>query len=380
MEAFSLKDHLFNAPKIASLAESVHAVWPSFERQKFVEETVSAFPDLELKERIAHIRVCLRRHLPEDYREAVAILLRALPAPLDASLSDNDFGDFIYAPYSDFVAQYGCTEDHLDFSLNALREITQRFSAEDAIRYFINAFPEYTLKTLQTWAQDSNYHVRRWCSEGTRPRLPWSQKIQIPVSGPRPILEQLFADRTRYVTRSVANHLNDIAKTDPELVLELLTQWKASGRQSPVEMAYIQKHSLRTLVKNGHPQALAMLGFGNASNIRLTGLTFDRIVSIGSAINFSFSIESNENQKVVVDYIVWFQNKSGAANSKKVFKLQTIALNAGTPAQVSKKHLFKPGMTTRALFPGTHQIDIQVNGTVLESFQFELMPGASVTP
>ena len=155
---------------------------------------------------------CLKKYLPADYAEAVNILLKALPEPLNENRTDDDFGDFIYAPYSDFVAHYGCIEANLAFSLAALKEMTKRFSAEDAIRYFINAFPKETLKTLYAWTSDSNYHVRRLCSEGTRPKLPWSQKINIPPEDALPILHALFADKTRYVTRSVANHLNDIAK------------------------------------------------------------------------------------------------------------------------------------------------------------------------
>ena len=86
-----------------------------------------------------------------------------------------------------------------------------RFSVEDAIRYFINAFPEQTLAALLKWSKDFHYHVRRLCSEGARPKLPWSQKITIPVTDPIPILDNLFHDNTRFVIRSAANHINDIS-------------------------------------------------------------------------------------------------------------------------------------------------------------------------
>lgn len=371
-ERFSLKDHLFNPSKVTFLARSIANVYPAFEQEKFQKEVVQAFPQLELKERIAHIRQCLRRFLPADYQEATTVLLQALPAPLNEELTDNDFGDFIYAPLSDFVANYGCSREHLAFSLEAIKEITKRFSAEYAIRFFINAFPEETMATLLQWANDSNYHVRRLCSEGSRPKLPWAQKIHTSASDALPILHQLYADNTRFVTRSVANHLNDIAKLQPELVLETLKNWQASGRQSETEMSFITKHSLRTLVKMGHPEALRLLGFGNSANIHLSELKFDTRAKVGDALSFSFDLSSTETKTAAVDYILYFQNKQGLMTSKKVFKLQTLVLSPSAPQMLSKRHVFRPNMTTRQLYAGIHQIDVQVNGTVLASFQFEL--------
>lgn len=371
-EKFSLKDHLFNPTKVAFLAQSITAVHPNFEHESFQNEVIKSFPQLELKERIAHIRQCFRKYLPSDYQEATRILLQALPAPLNETLSDNDFGDFIYAPFSDFVAHYGCTREQLHFSLEAIKEMTKRFSAEFSIRFFINAFPQETLAALLTWANDSNYHVRRLCSEGSRPKLPWAQKIHIAAEDALPILHRLFADKTRFVTRSVANHLNDIAKIHPELVLTTLKQWQTSGQQTEAEMNFMTKHSLRTLVKMGQPEALLMLGFGNSTHIDLNAIQFDTRVKVGDALSFSFELSSTETKTAVVDYILYFQNKQGVMSSKKIFKLQTLTLYPETPQTLSKRHVFRPNMTTRQLYAGIHQIDIQVNGTVLASFQFEL--------
>jgi 3-methyladenine DNA glycosylase AlkC len=241
---FSLKDHLFNQLKITKIAHEIHRVYPAFDENQFIQRTVGKFPELELKERISWISDTLKVFLPENYREATTILLESLPPPNDNTKTDNDFGDFIYAPHADFVAKYGCKEEYLSFSLKALKEITTRFSAEDAIRYFINAFPEETLRELQTWSLDPHYHVRRLASEGTRPKLPWAQKINIAVEKALPILDNLFSDTTRFVTRSVANHLNDISKIDPELTLSTLNKWQQSQKQNPKEMEYIIKHSL----------------------------------------------------------------------------------------------------------------------------------------
>ncbi|HCR49722.1 MAG TPA: hypothetical protein PLL64_01660 [Rhodothermales bacterium] len=373
-EKFSLKDHLFNPEKVTQLAQQIAAVSPNFQPTAFIADVVASFPVLELKQRITHIRTCLHTHLPTDYRKAVALLLEALPAPLDEWRTDDDFGDFIYAPFGDFVAHYGCTQEHLVFSLAALREITKRFSAEDAIRYFINAFPEETFSTLLDWTQDPNYHVRRLCSEGSRPKLPWSQKLTSPPEKALPILDRLYTDPTRYVIRSVANHLNDLSKIQPETVLLRLSLWSKQGGQVASEMAFLQKHALRTLVKTGQPAALVLLGYGDHHGVTLTLVQHSLAVKMGEALRFSFRLTTEETKNLVVDYVLYFQSKLGQRTNKKIYKLRTINLSEGETIHVEKMHPLRRNMTTRPLFPGTHKVEIQVNGAVLAHFIFELTP------
>ena len=369
--SFALKDQLFNPKKVDYLGALIAQVFPGFAQQTFYQEVVAAFPTLELKERIAHITACLHSHLPDDYREALTVLLKSMPAELDPTNTDNDFGDFIFAPLSLFVATYGCTADYLEISLDALKEITKRFSAEDAIRYFINGFPDKTLLFLLDCSHSDNYHVRRWASEGTRPKLPWSQKLTIDYKEPLPILETLFTDKTRYVTRSVANHLNDISKVDPDLVLKTLQRWIASQRQTEQEMAYITKHALRTLVKQGNQEALALLGFGAKPDITVTNFcTSTPSVKLGSAFEFSLDICSHKSQHLLVDYLMYFAS-AGKKSTQKVFKLKQLDLKAGEVVTLKKKHPMRL-MTTRRLLLGKHQIVLQVNGQMFDSLTFEL--------
>lgn len=372
---FLLKDQLFNLPKVTQIAAEIGRVYPVFAQEEFVRAVMARFPELELKARIAWIAQCLKHHLPTDYRSAVTILLQALPTPNNAELSDDNFGDFIYAPYTEYVAKNGCTAEHLDFSLQALYEMTMRFSAEDAIRYFINAFPQETLQQLLHWSTDSHYHVRRLCSEGTRPKLPWAQKINIPVAAPLPILDHLFADKTRFVTRSVANHINDMAKIDPALAIATLAKWQASGKQQPAEMAYITRHALRTLVKQGHPQALALLGFSATDQVSLSDFSVPPQVKMNSELLFSFTVEANADVDLLIDYILHFQSKVGKRNSKKVFKLTKLALTKNKPVVITKRHLLRQQMTTRTLYPGEHALEIQINGKVCARATFLLELG-----
>jgi len=371
-EKFSLKDELYNPQKIEMIAIEIKEVYLSFEADKFSKETLEKFPILELKERIYHIRDMLHIYLPNDYKEAVNILLQALPAELDPSKSDDDFGDFIYAPYSEYVTAYGCSEEHLNFSLQALREITKRFSVEFAIRDFINNYPTQTLAMLEMCAKSDNYHERRLASEGLRGKLPWAKKLNIAYDEPLRHLELLYGDKTRYVTRSVANHLNDIAKIDATLVLETLKRWKKSKKQETKEMDFIISHALRTLVKQGNSDALAMLGYVQNPPIEVKDVTLkNNSVQVGEALEFEVEIIALDDAMLMVDYIVHFQTKVGKL-SPKVHKLKKLELVKGKSMTLKKKHLFKANMSTRTLYAGDHLLEVQVNGSIVYSKSFTL--------
>lgn len=370
-KTFSLKDHLFNKKNVAALGKRIHAVYPSFDEKKFVRDTVTKFPELELKQRIVWIREKLEDQLPTDYQEATTILLKALPEPCDPTKIDDDFGDFIYAPLNDFVVAHGCTKKDLAFSLNALKEITQRFSAEDAIRPFINNFEKETLATLKTWSTDSHYHVRRLVSEGTRPKLPWAKKITMDYHKAIPLLDTLYRDNTRFVTRSVANHMNDISKNDPELCIKTLKQWRSKTKGK--EQDFITRHSLRTLIKQGHPGAMELLGFSSKPSITFSDFSIkQKKIHIGEAVTFSFSIKGTKDENLMIDYVMHFQTKSNKGGVK-VHKIKQASIKKGEILTIEKKHLFKKNMTTREFQPGIHWIEIQINGVKQQKKSFALI-------
>ncbi len=369
---FSLKDELFNPRKVEMIASEIKEVYPSFKANKFSEGTLEKFPTLELKERISHIRDMFKKYLPNDYKEAGNILLLALPPELDPSKSDNDFGDFIYAPYSEYVTAYGCNDEHLDFSLQSLREITKRFSVEYAIRDFINRYPTQTLSILEICAKSENYHERRLASEGLRGKLPWAKKLTIEYHVPLKHLELLYTDNTRYVTRSVSNHLNDIAKVDAPLVLETLKRWENSKKQEPKEMDFIINHALRTLVKQGDREALAMLGYVQNPPIEVTSVTLkNTIVQVGDALEFDVEVLALDDTMLMVDYVVHFQTKVGKL-SPKVYKLKKLKLEKDEKIVLKKKHPFKANMSTRTLYAGEHLLEVQINGSIVHSDSFVL--------
>ena len=369
---FSLKDELFNATKVHKIATEIKNIYPQFQLKEFEKAVVTEFPNLELKERIYHIRDSLHHFLPFSYQDSCNILLQSLPKELDPSKRDDNFGDFIYAPYSEFIAKYGCDEKNLDFSLDALRTITKRFSVEFSIRKFINIFPSQTMKTLERCAISSNYHERRLASEGSRPKLPWAKKLTLDYHLPIALLNQLYSDSTRYVTRSVANHLNDIAKIDASLVIQTLKRWQEEKKQSPKEMQFILNHALRTLIKQGDNEALALLGYRRNPKIEVFNFKINNNkIKIGEYLEFSFKIEAQEDEALMVDYIVHFQTKSGKT-SPKVHKIKKLNIKKNSFVKLNKKHPFRGNMSTRKFYEGEHKIELQINGKVHTSRTFFL--------
>lgn len=368
---FSLKDQLFNLEKTRYLAGLFDRAVPAFEAQRFEAEVMAGLLPLELKARIAWIAEVLGQHLPGPLPEVAPLILKALPAPLDPSKTDDDFGDFIFAPIGELIVTRGLESDP-ELALDLLAEVTQRFSMEWAIRPFLNAHPDLTLARMKDWVVHSSYHVRRLVSEGTRPRLPWGEGVSLELSTPLPLLEQLHGDPTRYVTRSVANHLNDITKKDPDLVLHLLEAWRAQGRQQPKELAWMTSHACRGLVKSGHPGALRLLGYDPDADVTVSLNLLTKNVEIDQWLSFEVALSAPGELPVIVDYRLTFPRATGGT-SKKVFKLKQTRLKGGTMT-LAKRHRLKGDATTFKLHPGSHLVEILVNGRVAASGSFDLTP------
>jgi len=372
-EGFSLKDELFNQTKVRWLASQFEAADSSFNARLFETQVMQKLGSLELKARIAHIADVLERHLDSDFVVAAKQIKAALPPALDPTNTDDDFGGFILAPLGDYVVRHGCTSRHLDRSLKLLKELTKRFSMEFYIRPFLDAFPAETLAMLADWSLDHNYHVRRLVSEGTRPLLPWAGRLQtITYQAPLTFLDTLHTDNTRYVTRSVANHLNDISKRDAPLVIATLKRWQDAKQPASTELAWMLRQALRTLVKQGNQDALTLLGYHHAPPVVVGRVTrAPAKLALGDALTFSFSLTAKRDEKLLIDYVVDFVKKNGTT-APKVFTLKKLQLAAGETVTLTKRHLIKANSSTFTYYPGVHTVTLQINGRRHASFTFIL--------
>ena len=359
----------YNEEMAWRLEGMIAQVYPAFDVQAFVAQVRPQLPPLELKERVAVFSQAFRDHLPTDYPQAVEILL----AILGPSLHEEEgmFNDgWHMMPLAHFVEVYGL--EHFEVSVRAMKEITQRHSSEFTIRPFLVRYPAEMLAVLQEWVHDPSFHVRRLVSEGTRPRLPWGMRLHQFVKDPTPtlaLLEHLKDDPSEYVRRSVANHLNDITKDHADLALATLRRWQEGA--SP-ERWWMIRHALRSLVKAGHPQALVLLGFGEAS-VSLVGFQVEpTVVGLGEVVTFTFTLRNDAAaaQDLLIDYLVHYVKANGNT-SPKVFKLTTRTLAPGETVTIEKKHALRP-VTTRVHYPGPHKIEVQVNGQILGGKGFEL--------
>ncbi|HEX2040208.1 MAG TPA: hypothetical protein VHF47_10800 [Acidimicrobiales bacterium] len=348
------------------LADELTRAWPAFPRRRFTRGLDAHLGPLELSARVDALADRLNAALPDDFADALDVLWRALDSPT--------FTGWMTLPCGTFVARRGI--DHPDTALPMLAGLSPRFSSEGPIRPFIEAHPDITYAHLHRWTSDDDEHVRRLVSEGTRPRLPWAPQLRSLIADPSPnvpLLDALVDDPSPYVRRSVGNHLNDIAKDHPDLAVDLARRWMSRGSDA----AWAARHGLRTLVKQGRPDALALVGADAAARIELRRFAVDPgRLTIGEAATFTISLELDkgaaEPADAVIDYRVHYVGAAGT-KAPKVFKLTRRRLRPGEPVTMTRRHRFEH-VSIRRIRPGRHTVDVQVNGRVLGSVDVEVVP------
>ncbi|MCF7764063.1 MAG: DNA alkylation repair protein [Verrucomicrobia bacterium] len=357
-----------NGALIERLGGETARAWASFDQAGFIACASRGLDSLELKGRVDHVARVWRGHLPDDYREALAIVLRSLPPEFD---SESGWGDVVFYSWlhSYFVQVFGL--DHPRESLEAMVEITKRGSCEFAVRPYLVRHSKLTRTFLRDHVKHPSPHVRRWISEGTRPRLPWGERLVSLVADPSPnipLLQALRRDPSEYVRTSVANHVGDIAKDHPGLAVALVGKWQEEGF---VQAEWIARRALRHLVKQGDAGALGALGFPPGTSARISGLAVDRkSLAMGEEQVIRFTLNGEKSERLSIDYGVDYRNAKGGMN-RKVFKLAVRSIAGGEVLHFEKKHRFKP-VSIRRLFPGEHAVTILVNGLELGTTRFML--------
>ncbi|MFD4610054.1 hypothetical protein ACFWOT_18525 [Streptomyces sp. NPDC058440] len=366
------KEHSLSENRVNRIGREVHAVCPQFDAEAFARDVVAGFPRLGLKDRIARTSKGLSTHLPVSGLQAVDVLLRSLPdTPQDAGIT-NDFGFYIYAPHSHFVAEHCRTRRDLEQALDALRRFTSYFSAEDAMRYFIADFPTETFKVLESWIADPDHRVRRLASECTRPRLPWSVRIPVDLDAGIPILDSLYGDTSRFVTQSVANHLSDIAEDNLPLVLVTLGRWRTEGRATEKEFDFIAREALATRLKKGDAAAYEFLGYPSHPPVELSPVRLENNqLRLGDRLVFAADMTAAASTKVRVNYVISSPTKTGKRRVK-AYVLKTTTVQAGQTIELCKEHALKSTATV-TLIPGTYAIEIQVNGRSSAPVEFTVV-------
>jgi 3-methyladenine DNA glycosylase AlkC len=371
---------LLDAIRVQSLGHHLQRVAPAFDRPRFEALALAGLDALELKARAMHIADALEATLPQAFEAGAQWLERALaPVRPGEALEDLQTGPqglagWVLWPAGEWVARRGL--DTPARALEMLHALTQRFTAEWAIRPLLLHHPALTLATLQHWCSDPSPHVRRLVSEGSRPRLPWGMQLRPLIADPSPTLALLAAlqdDPSPYVRRSVANHLNDIAKDHPVVVADWLRQHLPGA---PAERRALLRHASRTLIKAGDAEVLRLWGQGTPLEGRATLQTTPGEIALGETVTLSATLTSlaRQPQALVVDYVV-HHVKANGRTSPKVFKGWSLTLAPGEVRTLVKRHAVRP-VTTRVYHPGAHRVALQVNGAVVAEDGFVLRGGA----
>ena len=362
-----IKD-IYNEQFYRAFALSLTKTLPDFNQEEFMERALAdAFYQMEWKERVKHTTEVLHHFMPKDFAQSAKLIEKIV-----AQLRADGFGEqqlvFMFLP--DYIATYGL-EDYKN-SINSLVFLTQFISAEFAIRPFLLKYGNQLMADMLHMSTHENYHVRRFASEGCRPRLPWGAAIPALKKDPTtilPILENLKNDPSEYVRRSVANNLNDITKDNPEVVISIAKKWVGKSKETDA----IIKHACRSLLKSGHPEILSFYGL-DAQHLAISDFKIETPkINIGDDVEFSFILKNNDKTEryIRLEYTVYYLKNNGSL-AGKVFKISEKSYPAGAEIHIKRKQSFRL-ITTKTFYTGNHKLGIMVNGKEMAIADFELV-------
>ncbi len=371
--------NMWNEQFLDRFTQDLKRVIPDFDAPGFISQVMDdEWEGREFKQRIAHITTTLKKFLSADYKEAVAKILELLDYvekayPDFSKIDDEKFGLILdYGAILDnYVEQYGL--DDYETSVKAIEKITQFSSCEFSTHPFIIKYPDEMMAQMLAWSKHEHWGVRRLASEGCRPRLPWAMALPNLKKDPAPIipiLENLKNDPARFVRLSVANNLNDIAKDNPGIVIELAKKWKGESK----EVDWIIKHGCRTLLKQGNAEVMELFGLGGVKNISIEGFQITTPnVKVGDSLEFTFKLlnKCDSKAKIRLEYGIYYQKANGTL-TKKAHKISEKEYAPNSTTQITRRHSFKV-VTTRKLHPGLHQVSVIINGNEFEKHNFELI-------
>ena len=368
-ESFQIKEgeplkNMLNRESLQSGALVIRSVYSSFKVDEFVNSIIdNTWDSLEFKARGRQVTLNLGKYLPSDYQKALAILEKVA--------AGYTSGIFVLGfSFPDFVEVYGQDERNWNISINALERFTTLWSSEMAVRPFIIRDEERMMEQMLTWSKHENEHIRRLASEGCRPALPWAIALPKFKKDPAPILPiltQLKDDPSEYVRKSVANNLNDISKTRPDIVIKIASEWYGKNNRTD----WILKHGCRTLLKKGNRDILELFGLNDYTNIAFEGFALNTdSISIGDEITFSFVVSAEKATKARLEYGIDYVKSNGKRN-RKIFKISEVSLKENESKHYAKSHSFAD-LSTRKHYPGIHAIAVIINGTERGILEFSV--------
>jgi 3-methyladenine DNA glycosylase AlkC len=363
-----LLKHIYNKSFFDTYSDVLSELIPGLDNDLFIASFATPhWESLELKQRMAYLAQITDKLLPVPYPEKAETILLIIDTLRKRGIKDQNL-EYIFL--ADIITEHGLHD--LKTSVHAIEHITQFTSFEFAGRPFFIRYPAEMMEQMLIWSSHPNANVRRYASEGCRPRLPWGLQLKQFVADPSPIipiLEQLKDDPSEYVRKSVANNLNDISKDHPHIVINFIRKWHGINDKTDKML----RQAARTLLKTGNAEALSL--FGNHQHIRFEFSDFSiskKKLQIGSELTFSFALCNTDNCRAAfrIEYIIRFMKANGQL-SGKIFKIADKFMDAGQKVTFSRQHRFAD-LTTRQHYPGLHRIAIVINGKEEHPIDFNI--------
>ena len=365
------------------IGEKIQRIYPEFDVSAFVSDVRTEIEGQTLYNVTNAIGRVLRQYLPQDYSDALAILMDFVESevPPEPARHPTAETETSLRPIAHFISLYGLAD--FDASLDAFCELSKhRCTRGGEIREFIIKDADRCFERFGEWVTDENANLRLFvaaslCMRGIRQK--WLRPF---IEDPQPILallETLKDDPDARVREQVATDMRDIVKEYPEVGYATLERW---GQDGKVETQKILKQALKYQVKIGDERAFKLLGLGavpklGKADIRLTELQSERLaLPINDVFRFSFSLQSKSDaaQTILTYYVVAYKRPSGHITRKR-YRLSQRKLKPRQRVKYEKSLFPLPSLKQYAdgkACLGWHRFELEINGDVLGGFDFEV--------
>ena len=365
------------------IGKKIQRIYPEFDVSGFVSDVRTEMEGQTIYNVTNAIGRVLRQHLPEDYSDALAILMDFVVREVPPAPTRNPTPEVETSlrPISHFISLYGLAD--FDASLDAFYELSKhRCTRGGDIRAFLIKDTARCFERFSDWIKDENANLRLFVAASLCTRGTWQKWLRPFIEDPQPILallETLKDDPDTRVREHVAKDMRDIVKDYPEVGYATLERWSKDGK---AETQKILKQALKYQVKIGDTRAFKLLGLGavprlGKADVALITLKSERqVLSINEVFDFSFGLQSGSDaaQTILTYYAVAYKRPTGHITRKR-YRLSQRKLKPNQRVDYEKS-LFplpslKPYDDGKACL-GWHRFELEVNGDVLGGFDFEV--------
>ncbi len=365
------------------IGEKLQRIYPEFDVSTFVIDVRTEMEGQTIYNVTKAIGRVLRQHLPQNYSDALAILMKYVNAEAvsKASLHPSAETETSLSPICHFVSLYGLAD--FEASLDAFCKLAKyRCPRGGEIREFVIKDPNRCFQRFGEWIKDENANLRLFVAAALCTRGTWQKWLRPFIQDPQPILELLETlkdDPDARVREHVAKDMRDIVKDFPEVGYATLERWNQDGT---AETQKILQQALKYQIKIGDKRAYKLLGLETPTKLRTAEITLIALRSecknhpINKPFCFLFSLqsESDDPQTILTHYVIAYKRPTGHITRKR-YRFSQRKLKPKQRVAYEKSLFPLPSLKQyhdgKACL-GWHRLELEVNGDVIEGFDFEV--------